>query len=149
MNIRRIGDSEYAALFNERSFNPPGEQNEENEKRFCEEFRQVLEAVEAFCTAEFRVVPAGEDCAFSVWQYYNWSRVIDVEMMDESFLNKDTIMKLQAVLGSLPEAWTVILSLGDALFVSPTEVMVHLSSVNIERSVDIRWILALPEPITK
>jgi hypothetical protein len=149
MNIRRIGDAEYKTLFNERCFNPPGERNDENEERFCEEFRQALDAVEEFCAAEFTVVPDGEDCAFSVWQYYNWSRVIEVEMMDESFLRKDTITKLQTVLRSLPEAWTVILSLGDALFVSPTEVMVHLSSVDIERSVDIGWILSLPEPITK
>jgi len=148
MNVRRISETEYEKLYNERLFNPPDEKTPENKARFEAEFEQALEEVRAFCAREFKEIPKDEDFAFNVWSRHNWSRVVDVELRMNTFLEQDVVERLQAVLRALPEAWMVILWNIDTLFISPVEVLAHLTpDEDLRNEVDTRWIEYAPGPL--
>lgn len=140
MKAKLLTLAEWNVLFAERSFNPPKERTPDTETAFSNEFQNAFDAVSTFLASEFPELHQAESALYHIHDCWNWSRVLSVEFETHCFLEKQFIARLQKLLSSMPNQWTVICHFVATAFVSPDEVMIHLVDRSFHDDREIGWI---------
>lgn len=125
LSIRKCGEEEFLALYNERDFNPLDSAKQTAED-FSAEFCDLLDKVEQVLSEGFAPYDSATDEGdYTLYDGHNSTRFIDLAFENDRYLDRDLCIRLQTLLGAQKEPWMICLWFTNFLFVTADTVIVY------------------------
>ena len=125
LSIRKCGEEEFLALYNERDFNP-FDSAKQSAEDFSAEFWGLIENLELVLSDGFSSYDSGADEGdYTLYDGHNSTRFIDLAFENDRYLDRDLCVRLQKLLGAQKEPWMICLWFTNFLFVTADAVIVY------------------------